>query len=176
MVKQVISGIIIGAVVLIGASVVLPDRVEVIKPGAVSGPNISGNFFSVGGREVYQVKKPLTTSTTTVCAIQNATGATSTLMAGGAVLNLAVSTTTVHRVVIAKGSTPYATTTWLGGLAPNVTTAANALGTYQTEATTTKTSLDKYVFAPGEWVVMSMQGGVGNFSPSGTCAAEFVVL
>lgn len=108
----------------------------------------------------------LNQATTTICASQSTfpTAATSTLV-GGSIL-LTVSSTTASTVVVAKASTAYATTTLLNSIA----VAANAQTTLNFLSTTTG-STQNYVFGPTDYLVVSMQGGGGTFSPTGVCTA-----
>ena len=136
--------------------------------GAISSPDFMSDYFKVGGVMTVGKRLSMKTGTTTVCAIQSPSG-TSTLKSF--VANFIVSSTTASRVVIAKATTAFATTTAIGV----AELAANAQGTVRA-TTTLVTSLDgDTTFAPNTYVVVGMQGGVGSFSPTGACNAEFLV-
>jgi hypothetical protein len=111
----------------------------------------------------------LTAATTTVCALQSP-AATSTLVRGG--VRLSVSSTTASTVTIAKATTAFATTTWL----TNESVGANAQATIIVPATTTPTGQAFQIFAPNEWLVVGMSGGVGTFSPTGVCQATWEAI
>lgn len=115
----------------------------------------------------------LTAATTTVCARQGP-NATSTLLAGSGI-RFTTSSTTATVVTIAKASTAFATTTLLASSA----LAANAQGTIVASTTLGSVALDpSTVFAPNQWMVVSMQGGpgAGNYSPTGACAGFWAIL
>ena len=136
--------------------------------GAVSGPTISGNYFSVGGVGMYSDGKRFTTATTTVCAIRSP-NATSTLLDGSA--SFSVSSTTGTTITLAKATTPYATTTSLGA----AVIAANAQGTVIATTTPLDALDEDKTFAPLTYFVVGMAGGTGTFSPTGFCHARWVI-
>lgn len=137
------------------------------KPvGALTSPDIPSPWLRWGGvRQRAAALSTLNTSTTTICALQ-APNATSTLLTGG--LKLDTSSTTASTVTIAKGAHSNATTT----LIREASVAANAKATV-IAASTTLSALEQTnrTFAPNEWLVMSLTGGTGTFSPTGTCNA-----
>lgn len=135
--------------------------------GALSGPDIASPYLRWGGVAQYSGSMdPLAVATTTVCAIQSP-AATSTLQAFQ--VRLDVSSTTASTVHIAKANTAFATTTLLGTA---YAVSANAQAFIQASTTATAGALT--VFAPGQWVVVGMQGGTGTFSPTGTCQANWI--
>lgn len=138
--------------------------------GAVSGPELFSDFFSINGvKNEYRAGEP-TTATTTVCALRAPTYATSTLISG--VAQFDVSSTTASTVTVAKASTAFATTT----LIRTESVGANAQVTFPL-ASTTVSALEQTnrTFAPGQYLVVGMAGGVGTFSPTGGCSAVFQV-
>lgn len=133
------------------------------KLGSVSSPDIQSPYFSYGDVRFWAGStNNLAQATTTVCAIQ-APASTSTLQYGS--IRFSVGSTTASLVTFAKAATAFATTTSLG----QFTVAANAQGT-----AFASTTLGTAIFAPNEWFVVGMQGGVGTFSPTGRCLAEWV--
>lgn len=149
------------------AQIVVPEGQPGIV-GAVSGPDISSPYFSYGGVRHWGAEtNTLTQGTTTVCAIQ-APASTSTLTFAS--IQLSVSSSTQSRVVIAKATTPYATTTVLG----SAVFAANSQGTLIATSTPVDGLNEDKTFAPNTWLVVGMQGGIGTFSPTGTCLATWV--
>jgi len=132
------------------------------KAGAVSSPDIMSPYFSFGGVRHWAGRTDsLTQATTTVCALQSPS-ATSTLET--AFINFTVSSTTASTVTLAKATTAYATTTSLGA----ITLSANAQGIAVASTT------GSHIFSPNTWFVVGMAGGIGTFSPTGTCQAVWV--
>ncbi len=137
--------------------------------GALTSPDLPYPYISVGGVRKWSTKlETLIQATTTVCAIQSP-AATSTLRFGSIRFVIA-SSTVATRATIAKATTPWATTTSLG--AANI--ASNGAGTILATTTQVVPIDDVIVFAPSTYFVVGLQGGVGSFTPTGTCVAEFV--
>ena len=168
--EKVIGGIAVIACIL---SVVvffrvpgIPGASTVNQFGATTGPERFNDCESTNGIETCFGRTGLKTATTTVCAIQSPTNATSTLVSG----SVRFSTSGVASIItIAKGATAYATTTSLG----RITLAANAQATIVASSTPSTSSADDLnVFAPGKWFVVGMEGAA-TFSPVGVCQAQF---
>lgn len=137
--------------------------------GAVASPDIPSPYFSFGDVRQWAARdSDLTQATTTVCAIQSP-AATSTLVAGG--IQFTRSSTTASTITIAKASTAFATTTLIN--AGDV--SANAHATILA-ASTTLSALEQTnrIFAPNQYLVFGVQGGIGTFSPAGSCHAVWV--
>lgn len=142
-----------------------------VTPGAVSSPEIPSPYFGFGDVRWWAGKMETAQATTTVCAIQSPV-ATSTLVGGG--VSLSVSSTTASTVTVAKATTAFATTTLLR----TVSVSANAQAQFPLASTTSVASAAAWeleqvnlTFAPNTWLVVGMAGGVGTFSPTGTCTA-----
>lgn len=157
-----------------------PETVTVVEKvpvevGAVSGPDILSPYFSVGGARFWAANQTMQTGTTTVCSIQSPV-ATSTLVSG--TVSLSVSSTTASTVTVARQTQGFSTTTrdFNNSLIRTVSIGANAQGQFQM-ATTSLTALAdaqaSQVYAPNSYIVVTMAGGVGTFSPAGTCTALF---
>ncbi|MFA6078108.1 MAG: hypothetical protein WC724_03800 [Candidatus Paceibacterota bacterium] len=132
-----------------------------------SQPDISSPYFSVGGVRVWKARAGLTTSTTTVCAIQSPI-ATSTLLSASVVFKK--SSTTASTITMAKSATAYATTTPINTLE----LSANAQGFLIASTSPIIAGTNpKTVFEPSQWIVVGMQGGIGTFSPIGQCQATW---
>ncbi len=132
-----------------------------------TNPDIPSTYLKWGqgfGVRLYASSLPLTTSTTTVCAIQSP-AATSTLQSGGVLFT--TSSTTAAVVTLAKATTAFATTTVIGN---EYTIAAD--GQALIIASTTPTD-GVTVFAPSSWFVVGMQGAPDFYSPVGRCHATF---
>ena len=138
--------------------------------GSVSSPDISSPYFSVGGIPMWFARtENLVAATTTVCALQ-APASTSTLEWG--MIKLTTSSTTASTVTIAKAATAFATTTVLSRTA----VSANAQATVIASSTATGVLDPAQVFAPNAWLVVSMEGGTGTFSPAGVCQASWIQI
>jgi hypothetical protein len=154
--------------VLLGFSGFLYGHQTVPQPtqpfGAISSPDLPGNYIGVGGVRKWSYSQPFAAATTTVCAVQSPAG-TSTLQSAGAQFD--VSSTTASTVTIAKATTAFATTTQIG------TDYAIAAGARAFIMASTSPTGELIVFAPNTWFVIGMRGGTGTFSPSGSCHATF---
>lgn len=136
--------------------------------GAVVGPDTYFDYVANNDVRKSATRKAFTTATTTVCAIKSPS-ATSTLVFGG--VNFTRSSTTASVVTLAKAATAFATTTALNTLS----IAANGQGAQiATSSTATVGVVPAIIFAPNQYFVVGMQGGIGTFSPVGSCTAEFV--
>lgn len=144
--------------------------------GALTGPIIPFDYFSFGGVLRFAARtESLVQSTTTICALQSP-AATSTLVSGS--VQLRVSSSTATRITIANSSTAFATTT---GVLATTTIAANGQGELNALATSSvlydsKIRVNSLTFAPSAWMVVGMQGGIGTFSPTGSCNATWEVF
>lgn len=141
--------------------------------------SIPGNFvgtaeFNLNGVNTFSYRRSLGQSTTTVCAIQAPTNATSTLIFAS--LSESVSTTTASIIDFARATTAFATTTLL-----NATVSVAAGAQVQMVASTSQGTItglnNPVVFPPASWFVVKQNGDAGlNVSPVGTCQAQFKVL
>lgn len=148
------------------------EVVEKVSAGAVSSPDILSPYFSFGGARFWATKVDFATATTTVCAVQSP-AATSTLVRDASTVNFTTSSTTASTVTVAKATTAFATTT----LIRTESVGANAQATFTMASTTSVASAAAWAleqqnltFAPNTWLVVSMAGGTGTFSPVGACS------
>ena len=159
-------------VVVLGLTLFGQSKVEriierVVDLGASPGPKIDNPFLDVNGVLVHYAEGRFTSATTTPLAIQSPRTSTSTLLMGsGCRFNHA--STTAAQITLAKAATAYATTTAL----VTTTIAASAAGTI----TATTSVANDFVFAPGNWFVVGMAGGIGTFSPTGRCVVRFLEI
>ena len=174
--KQIIIPLIVALVVSMGVVFVeKPTVKQTPSLGAVASPDIQSPYFSFGGVRHWAGKmESLTSATTTVCAIQSPVS-TSTLVTAG--IKFDVGSTTATTVTLAKATTAYATTTVLA----TSTLAANVQGTFVAATTTPvadttlgRLTITNLIFEPSNWFVVSMTGGQGTFSPTGTCEAVWM--
>ena len=166
--KHVLLPVLLAITIFVGFSqkppvvnVTLPQETTV---GAIPGTELFSPFFTQNGLTRFAYGSALKTGTTTICAFPSPSS-TSTLAYAG--VSLRTSSTTASVLRISKAANPFATTTLLA----SINVAANAQAALT--ASTTPTSYDANVFAPRTYIVFSMSGGNGTFSPTGTCSAEF---
>lgn len=161
----------IALVVVIGGKNLSLSVPQTQSYGSVTGPNIDSSYLSVNGVTTEFRGQRMYQATTTVCALRAPTNATSTLRNGNVFFG--VSSTTASTVTVAKATSAFATTT----LIRTVSIAANGLATFpiaSTSAVALSQAQADLTFAPGEYLVVGMAGGIGTFSPTGTCQAEFL--
>lgn len=137
--------------------------------GVIAGPDSVYDYQSVNGVATYYNSSGTNQATTTVCSLRSP-AATSTLTFGS--VQLSVSTTSAYIITMAKGATPNASTTLLGN---RVAYAAGVPSTQVATSTAANANAQDYVFAPSQYLNISMAGGIGTHSPTGTCKAQFVV-
>ena len=140
--------------------------------GAIPGVEVSGPSWSVNGVRSEYASSRLRQATTTVCALRSPS-ATSTLM--HASITLDTSSTTATTVTLAKATTAYATTTLVTSAAVNANAQATIIATSTANTVSALGTINTRVFAPNNYLVVGMQGGVGSFSPVGSCNAEWRV-
>lgn len=178
-IKNIITSIVVAALVAGAAFFVGPARTETVnKVGALAGPDIPSQYLQWGGVYVYNYRQTLQQGTTTVCAIQTP-AATTTLRWASIRVDLASSSATV--LDIGNSASTGATTTKIG------TTYAIAAGAQAFVQASTSPTGTLPVFAPSNWLVVKIGGGVtgGNtataaqsagFVPTGACTATFEAI
>lgn len=148
-----------------------------ITLGAGSNITVAGTASITGtttlnGMPIVAKRTATFNSSTTPWAVQ--IGATSTLAHAFCSLK---GSTTASVLTFGKANTAFATTTVIA----TSTIAANAQGTINALATTTQNAtlgekaVNDRTFSPGQWLVLGMSGGIGTFSPTGACSAEFIL-
>lgn len=145
---------------------VLEDGLSITNGGSldVASSSIDLNDVRIAPRH----ETTLSTATTTVCSEQSPTDATSTIMFGQA--NFIVSSTTASTISFAKSTGPTGSST----LFQSTSVSANAQASIPLLATTTSAGMSNYTFAPGTYINVTMSGGTGTFSPTGSCDFIFV--
>ncbi len=137
--------------------------------GARPGPDTDSQCTTQNGLQTCQTRRPLTLATTTPCAIKSPS-ATSTLVESGVIITTASSTATTW--VMAKATTPFATTTYLDLFS----LSSGVQGALQSSATTTGIDI-KQTFAPNTWFVVSKSGDTpAGVLLAGQCSATFQVF
>lgn len=125
-----------------------------------SGNVVTTGTYTSNGVTTYSIRvSSMTAATTTPCVIP-LPAATTTLESYAA--NFTVSSSTAALVTIATSTTVYATTS----LITSKTIAASAQGTVDWHPTALNS-----VNSPSTFIVLGMSGGIGTFSPTGTCNA-----
>lgn len=165
------------------------ERVVQETLGAIPGTDVSGPDFSIGGVKKFYAQQTLTTGTTTVCRLRSSAQASSTLISGG-IRFIQASTTQAILIAVTRSENQFATSTGARILVPLATSTITAdttgnhinfmaTNTYPVanENLTDLIANDR-VFAPGEYIVVSMAGGQHPRSdlPTGVCQAEWQVF
>lgn len=138
--------------------------------GSGGGTSLGSSPFYVSATSTSAVNNA---ATTTPCAVQSPTNATSTLIDGTFSLNSA--TSTVGTLTIAKASTAFATTTILATstLTANVQATKSALATSTQNGTEERVAVEARIFSPGDWLVIGIAGNPDGFRLTGSCKAIF---
>lgn len=130
-------------------------------------------YISYGGNRFWGSRSAsLIQATTTPCSILSPASTSTLQTASFRLLDIATTTGAVT-ITLAKGATPYATTS----LIAYSTVLANKSG--QAVASTTATNAANMTFAPNQYLVVGVQGsvgvpaGAGHFSLSGVCQATW---
>jgi hypothetical protein len=128
-------------------------------------------YVSIGGNRFWgRNSSSLIQATTTPCSLLSPVSTSTLLTSSFRLTSIATSTGPVT-ITLAKGATPYATTSAIA----YVTVQANKVGLVV--ASTTATNAANLTFAPNEYLVVGVQGsvgvpaGAGTFSLSGICQA-----
>lgn len=146
------------------------DAVNTIKGywiADVATIDLNGNLpkttIALGSTTIFTGRGTNSPASTTVCYQQFSTVATSTLQF--AIADFTTGTTTNAIVTLAKSSGTSASTTPL----QNFSLPAN------TRATLTSTTTLGATFAPGQYLIWTMAGGIGTFSPDVKCDSQAVI-
>ena len=171
--------LIVVAIIAIGAS--QSNKNSAVEPqspapvvGARPGDETTSECNIRNGVTQCSYRRPLTTASTTPCAIRAPIFASSTLIANTGTLQTIVSSSTASTWVVAKSATAFATTTQLKSF--SLGSAVNAY--FVVNATTTDTVLAT-VFGPGEYLTWSRQGAIQEADTTkwtGSCQATFQTL
>lgn len=144
--------------------------------GSLTGPDIMSSYLSVNGVKTYYTHFPLRVATTTtndtgnsvarvICSIPTP-AATTTLISMS--VSFTTGTTTASIVDIAEAANSYATTTKLGA---TYILAANAKGDILATTTSAVSGGQAGLIAPSQYLNVKMAGGIGTYSPVGSCQA-----
>ncbi len=167
---------VVGVVVVLVLGVTFPRGITIVEritAGAVSSPNIPSPYLQWGGVNFWAQNQTMNQATTTVCSLQSP-AATSTLVSG--TVGFTVSSTSATTITVARQTQGFSTTTrdFNNSLIRTQSVAANAKADFQTSTTSLtalSTAQSDVVFAPNSYLVVTMTGGIGTFSPEGNCTA-----
>lgn len=130
-------------------------------------PDIISPYLRWGDMVTYRGVGTMNTATTSICAIQGP-AATSTLSFAG--WKITTGTTTAATIDIGIGRTAFATSTTL---VTGTSVASGATG----EAAWSDVTGTTGIMRPNDWVVIKTAGaGLGGYTYTGNCVAEFHVL
>lgn len=133
-----------------------------------AGPDINSPYLQWGGVAQYHYRVAMHSATTTLCAIQNQTGATSTVSFQ---YQVTIGTSTASTITVATSSSQFATTT-TNALQTASPVASNAVATFSSGITA-----NNNLVAPNQWVLFKTEGpGLGGYTYTGLCQATFVAI
>lgn len=154
--------------------------------GAVSSPDLPFNYLCVGGNCSYKAKVALTASSSVICAIQNPTGATTTLAGAGMSVNGVGGFTVSPTMDISTSTSQYGSSTPAFVYAHTLTATPGSIvayypGTQNTSATIwgviSGDGSQTAVIAPNQYVTFRIAtSSAGTFAGgylTGFCSAEF---
>lgn len=164
-VKQILSGVV----------QLVQNQPEEGSFGAMPGNELQLPEFTINGVKTWHYRQTMMKATTTtqtavsriVCS-QLSPAATTTLWYS---VRFAVSTTSATGFNLGVGATKYATTSALVTYFP---IAANAM--LSLVASSTDLGSETLTIKPSQYINASLQGGVGNVSPTGWCNFVFTEL
>lgn len=142
-----------------------PQPVQQMDKYGSAGQDQSADTITQGGMTIVRKRQGFYAATTTPCIIKSP-AATSTIEFFG--VQFTVGSTTNKQIILATGSGAQASTTVIG----NNLLLSGARGSFYA----TTTTLGNMVIGPNTYLNLSMVGGTGVDSPSGSCEASFYVF
>lgn len=137
--------------------------------GSATGPDIPSPYLRWGNVAMYNAGQQMKTATTTLCAIKNPSAATSTIL--GIAFQDTVGTSTSALVDVATSTNGFSTTT-TSNLLVGQSIASNAQSTFSFDPTS-----NANIIGPNQFLIFKTQGaGVGGYTYTGTCEAQFMSL
>lgn len=130
------------------------------------GTNMTNSNTGAGNVNIFAQRMALTVATTTPCAIQNPTTATTSALLQ---LNITTGTSTAGTLTVATSTTAFATTTAITTL----TVGANNPEAFSIDGGGATSNM---LVAPLGWVVVGAAGAPGGFTYGGTCAVVFTTF
>lgn len=167
-IKQSIAGLLATLALVLGGYLAVNQGVPDVSFGALTGPDIASPYLRWGGVPLFHASEPMASATTTVCAFR---GPASTSTLDKFTANFVVSSTSASTLTLALGAStdaqPSATSSTVLPL------SASSISANAQAFVTSTTSSSAQVVGPNQWVLLSMKGGSGTFSPTGVCQARF---
>lgn len=141
-------------------------KVTEVPVGSVVSSEVSSSNFSFGEVRRWAYRPKFNVASTTLCAVKSP-AASSTLVFAGYIIN--TGTSTAATIDVAKGTTPYATTTLL------VTGTSVASGaTKEIGWTTAGATAADDIMAPNTWlIVKTASAGLSGYTYGGNCSVVF---
>lgn len=168
MTNKIYIGII---VVLLGVAGYGFFRSTPVAPsGSVTGPEVFSDTFTVNGVPHFYAKTSVRSATTTVCAVKTPTATSTVIFAGNHFKRASDDGVAVFDVGI--GTTAFATTS-AGLMASNASLATGPVQGSFLFGTTTYITVAPNSFLIWKFSTSSLSA---NFSVTGKCEAEFLVL
>ena len=140
----------------------------------LNGTLFFGGTTNTTANRLITTRQALNTATTTVCAIE-APNATSTLLFASLVETVSSSTAGTITFAYNAATTATAPSATSSQIGPQALTGASLQFTLLA-STTAATTTSPTVFPPSTWMVISQGGGLGTFSPTGFCTAQFLTF
>lgn len=163
--KSGIVALVVSVLVVTAGTLLMPKAAPLV--GSITGPVIPFPYHTWGGVTSYRSHTAMQTATTTLCAIQTPS-ATSTVTFSG--WSITTGTSTAATIDIGIGSTAYATTSTLVS-GTSVNSGATGAAAYAAANGTTA------VVGPNKYLIVKTNGaGLGGYTYTGTCSAEFTVI
>lgn len=137
--------------------------------GALSGPDISSPYLKWGEIAIWNTEASMRAATTTLCAIPNPQTATSTIKS--ITWQITTGTTTAAAITVATSTSQYATST-SNELIADQAVASEAQGTANWVP-----GVNTGILGPNEYLLVKTAGaGLGGYTYTGTCSAQFEAL
>lgn len=165
MIKTLATIVAAVALSFVSAWAFLPH--DVPRSGALAGPDIPSPWVRWGGVASYRGTQAMQMATTTLCAIQ---GPSATSTVSFASWFITGPTSTAATIDIGIGSTAYATTS-------NLVSATAVASGAQGAASWSSLNGTSGVVGPNQYLIIKTAGaGLGGYTYTGKCNAEFTVL
>ena len=176
-----IVALVLGVVGLFGGDTEIIKEIRE-KVGAMPGPDLYVPYLGVNDVRTYPVSQKMTQGTTTPCALRSPTNATSTLTFASA--EFTTSSTSATAWSWFKSATMTATTTaWSPVYSITATNKGSAIASSTNLDNSNSITETGYAFAPGEFLVLNVNGGdegeidgttnAVGFKPVGNCVGTF---
>jgi hypothetical protein len=145
------------------------------KLGALTSPDIGGNWLRVGGVKHYFLSSGMNAASTTLCSFPNPNSATSSLISF--TYQITTGTSTAATLIMATSTSAYATTTAsAGNLITAQTVASGATDSAKWTPAVGTNYLGSKILGT-EYVLLKTEGaGLGGYTYTGRCTAEYTAF